>query len=414
MSHPLVRREYTELAKLYDYMSMCTHCGNCKQFYEYGVTANLAAPSCPQGDKFQLDSYFGSRSKTSIARGLLSGKLKFSDSMAHAIFTCTTCGACQQMCEVDVKPAIIRIIEALRYEAWRFGAPIPEAIKRWSDHVRVERNPYMEKHAHRLDWLPREIRKSLPKKARYVYFVGCTSSYRQRNIALATVELFKALGVDFTIAEDEWCCGSPMLRTGQYELAKEHAEHNAALLDKYGAEAFITSCAGCFRALSKDYQKDAPEGYKDILGSVLNAKVLHSTQVLAELIKKGEVEFAGKFEAVVTYHDPCHLGRHCGVYDEPREVLKAIPGLKLVEMERTRQYSFCCGAGGGVKGAYPDYALETAIKRLREAESTGASVLASACPFCWRNFNDAIQASGSPMKMMDVTEILLSVIKKCK
>lgn len=412
MAHPLIRREYTELVKLYDYISMCTHCGNCKYFYEYGATANLAAVSCPQGDRFYLDSYYGSRAKTSIARGLLSGKLKLSETVSHAVFTCTTCGACQQMCEVDVKPAIIRIIEALRYEAWRFGAPIPEPIRRWSAHIRVERNPYMEKHADRLAWLPKEIKDSLPKKARYVYFVGCTSSYRQKNIALATVQLFKILGIDFTIAEDEWCCGSPLLRTGQYELAKEFAEHNATLLDKYGAEGFITSCAGCFRALSRDYQKDFPEGYKDLVGDVMHATVLHSSQVLAEMVRKGEIEFTSKFEAVVTYHDPCHLARHCGVYDEPRGVLKAIPGLKLVEMERSRQYAFCCGAGGGVKGAFPDYALETAIKRLKEAEETGATILASACPFCWRNLNDAIEATGSKLKMMDITEILLSVIKK--
>lgn len=409
--HPLIRKDYEKLAELYNYISMCTHCTNCRTLYEYGQKENFAAIGCPQGDKFKLESYFGSKSKSSIARGLMKDKLQYTDTVMHAVFTCTTCGACQQMCETDFKPAIMRAIEALRAEAWRFGK-VPEAIKRWSAHVKVERNPYMEKHSDRLKWLPGSIKDSLPRKAEYVYFVGCTASYRQKHIALATVNVFRALGIDFTIAQDEWCCGSPMFRTGQWDLAKEFAEHNVALLDKYGAEGFITSCAGCYKALKKDYQEGLPEGYKDKLGLDFRAKVLHSTQIVAERIKKGEVNFTGKFEKFVTYHDPCHLGRHCEVYEEPREVLKAIPGVKLVEMERNRKFSFCCGAGGGVRAAFPEYSLEVAEKRIAEAEMTGAEILTSACPFCYRNLNDALSAKGSNMKMMDVVEILNEVLGK--
>ncbi|MFQ5821622.1 MAG: (Fe-S)-binding protein [Candidatus Heimdallarchaeota archaeon] len=412
MAHVLVRKDMKELTKLFDPISMCTHCNNCRIFYEYGSTANLAAPSCPQGDKFLFDSYIGGRGKSSIAKGLLSGKLSFSDALSHVVFTCTTCGACQQMCETDIQPYITRIVETLRHEAWKLNAPIPGAIKRWSEHLKVERNPYMEKNADRLAWLPSDIKASLPKKAENLYFVGCTASYRQKSIATATAKLFKNLGVDFAISEDEWCCGSPALRTGQFELAKEHAEHNATLLDKYGAETFITSCSGCYRTLLKDYQANPPEGYKDVLGDVFKAEVVHATQLLDDLVKKGEVEFTGSFDKVVTYHDPCHLGRHCEVYNAPRNILKAVPGLKLVEMKRSKEFSFCCGAGGGVRGAYPDYSIETATKRVQEAEATGATVLVSSCPFCWRNLSDAIKAVDSKMEMLDATEILVNIVKK--
>jgi heterodisulfide reductase subunit D len=411
MAHPLVRKELTELAKLYDKISMCTHCGNCKYFYEYGAQENLAAPSCPQGDKFLFDAYMGARGKMSLAKGLLSGRIDFTDTVSHILFTCNACGACQSMCETDVKDYIVRVIETLKYEAWRARVKIPLGIERWSAHIRVERNPYMEKHAERTAWIPREIKEKLPKKARYLYFVGCTSSYRQRNVALATLKLLMNLGIDVTVSEDEWCCGSPLLRTGQWELAKEFAEHNIQLIEKHGAEAMITTCAGCYRTLSKDYQQDLPYGYKDVLEVNFSSKIIHTIQLLDELIRKGEVEFVGSFDKVVTYHDPCHLGRHAGVYDPPRNVLKAIPGLKLVEMKRTRQYSFCCGAGGGVRGAYPDYSLETAAKRVREAEAVGAEVLTSVCPFCWRNMSDAIQMIGSKVKMMDITEILVDIVK---
>ena len=412
MAHVLVRKDLKELAKLYDYISMCTHCGNCKYFYEYGPTENLATVSCPQGDKFMFDAYLGSRGKNSIAKGLLSGKLELNQSLIHILYTCTTCGACQQMCETDVKPYILRIIETLRYEALKAGLQPPGAIPRWSAHIKVERNPYMEKHVDRTAWIPSDIKNKLPKKAQYLYFVGCTASYRQKNIALATLRLLLKLGVDVTISEDEWCCGSPLFRTGQWDLAKEFAEHNAQLLDKHGAEAIITTCAGCYRTLVRDYQQDPPEGYKDLLGNIFNAKVLHTMHLIEEMLRKGEIEFEGSLDKVVTYHDPCHLGRHCEVYDPPRNVLKAIPGVKLVEMRRSRQYSYCCAAGGGVRGAYPEYSLSVAADRVREAESTGAEILACVCPFCWRNFTDAINNIGSKMKMMDITEILVDLVKE--
>ncbi|HID18920.1 TPA: (Fe-S)-binding protein [Candidatus Bathyarchaeota archaeon] len=414
MAHVLVKKDLTELAKIYDYISMCTHCGNCKYFYEYGTTSNLADVSCPQGDTFKFDSYMGSRGKASLARGLLSGKLAFTDTVAHVLFTCTSCGACQAMCETDIKPYILRMLETLRFEAWKAEVKVPSAIERWSAHIRIERNPYMEKHVDRTAWIPSEIKENLPSKAQYLYFVGCTASYRQKNIALATLKLLRNLGVDVTVSEDEWCCGSPLFRTGQWELAKEFAEHNAQLMDKHGAEAILTTCAGCYRTLSRDYQQDAPEGYKDVVGGIFDGKVIHTVHLLEDMINKGEIEFIGSFDKTVTYHDPCHLGRHCEVYDPPRNILKAVPGVKLVEMKRSRQYSFCCGAGGGVRGGYPDYSLETAAKRVKEAEATGAEILACVCPFCWRNLDDAIKITGSGIKMLDLTEILADLVKPKK
>ncbi len=412
MALELKNSSLKELAKLYDYISMCTHCGNCKYGYEWGKTANFAAMLCVQGDKFHFDSYRGSRGKSAIAKGLLSNKLQWSDAVAHVLFTCTGCGACQQMCETDIKPYILRMFEALRSEAWKQNVTIPEGIKKWSSTIGVNRNPYLEKHENRLDWLPSSIRSSLPKKAEYIYFAGCTASYRQKNVALATVKLLQKLKVDFTVSEDEWCCASPLLRTGQYDLAKEFVEHNKALPEKYGASGFITTCAGCYRTLSRDYKMDPPEGYTDKFGKMEGVKVIHTIQLIEEMLNKGEIEFTGSFNNTVTYHDPCHLGRHAEVYETPRNVLKAIPGVNLVEMYRNRKFSYCCGAGGGVRGGFADYSLETSAKRVREAESTGASVLTSTCPFCWRNLTDAIEMIKSPLKMVDIVEILEPIVKR--
>jgi heterodisulfide reductase subunit D len=411
MALVLKRTDMKELAQLYDRISMCTQCGNCKYGYEYGPTANFAAMLCPQGDKYQFEAYRGSKGKAALAKGLLSGMIQWSDKAAHVIYTCIGCGACVEMCETDIKDYLLRMFEALKSETWKQNVAIPEGVRKWSSKIRELRNPYLEKHENRLDWLPASIRETLPKKAEYIYFVGCTASYRQKNIALATVKLLQKLKVDFTVVPDEWCCASPLLRTGQYDVAKEFIEHNKELPEKYGASAFITTCAGCYRTLSIDYQKDPPEGYTDKFGKA-NFKVIHTIQLVEDMIKKGEIEFEGSFNNVVTYHDPCHLGRHAKVYDSPRNVLQAIPGLKLVEMYRSKKFSFCCGAGGGVRGGYPDYSIETAIKRVREAESTGASVITCVCPFCWRNLSDAISALKSSMKMMDITEILEPIVKK--
>ena len=401
-----------ELGKIYDYVSMCTHCGNCKWGYEYGKEKNFAASLCVQGEKYNFDSYRGSRGKVSLARSLLHNRIGWSDAVSHVLFTCTECGACQQMCETDIKPYILRMFEALRAEAWKQNVAIPANIKKWSETIGKNYNPYLEKHEKRLDWLPSSIKSSLPKKADYVYFVGCTASFRQKEVALATVKLFQKLKIDFTIADDEWCCASPLLRTGQYDAAKAFVEHNAALPNKYHASAFVATCSGCFRTLSRDYQMESPEGYTDKYGKLLNAKVLHTTMLLDDMLKKGEIEFSGKYNEKVTYHDPCHLGRHAEVYEAPRNVLKAVPGLELVEMYRNRKFSYCCGAGGGVRGGFADYSLETAGKRVKEAESTGASVLTSACPFCYTNLHDAAELNKSALKIEDIVQIVEPIAKR--
>ncbi|MEJ5293194.1 MAG: (Fe-S)-binding protein [Candidatus Methanosuratincola sp.] len=412
MSHLLRNKELKELGKIYDWVSMCTHCGNCKYGYEYGPKANFAAMLCVQGDKFNFDSYRGSRGKVSLARSLLHNRIGWSDKVAHVLFTCTSCGACQQMCETDIKPWILRMFETLRYEAWKQNVAIPENIKAWSSTIGTLYNPYKEPHEKRLDWLPSDVRSSLPNKAEYIYFAGCTASYRRKQIARATVSLLQKLKVDFTVVEDEWCCASPLLRTGQYDLAAKFVEHNKALPEKYGASTFITTCSGCYRTLGRDYTMDAPEGYADKYGKMTGVKVLHTTHLLEEMLNKGEIEFTGSFDKKVTYHDPCHLGRHAEVYETPRNVLKAVPGLQLVEMYRNRKFSYCCGAGGGVRGGFADYSLETAGKRVKEAEATGAELVTSACPFCYTNLADAIELNKSPLKMEDIVEIIEPIVKR--
>jgi len=262
-------------------------------------------------------------------------------------------------------------------------------------------NPYGEPHEERMKWVQQEVK--VAEKADTAYFVGCTTAYRRPEIADATVKILNIAGVNFmTLNPEEWCCGSPALRVGRRNLFLKLAKHNVEALRKAGVKRVVTSCAGCYRTLSQDYPEFVGE---------LPFKILHSSELIAELIKEGHLKLTREMPETVTYHDPCHLGRHTGIYEPPREVLKSIPSIKLVEMPRNRETALCCGAGGGVKASFPDFAMQAALERVKEAHEVGATALVSTCPFCAHNLKDAIRKIESPLKFYDLTELVLKAIK---
>ena len=234
-----------------------------------------------------------------------------------------------------------------------------------------------------------------------VYFPGCMATYREQDIAKTTIDLLKKAGIEFTmLGEEEWCCGSVMLRTGNTDVAQEMAEHNIEAFKNAGADTVITSCSGCFKTIKSDYEKLAgPQDYE----------VKHVLEFIKDLIEEGKLTFP-ETKVKVTYHDPCHLGRHSGMYDIPREVLTSIPGLELVEMERNRENARCCGAGGGVSSAYKDLSNQMADDRIVDADKTGAEVLTSACPFCTHQLRLAAERKGSKMRVLDITELLMEIL----
>ncbi|MFX0133744.1 MAG: (Fe-S)-binding protein [Candidatus Hodarchaeota archaeon] len=373
-----------DLKNLKDWLYRCPKCNSCKYIYkDY-------SKSCPSGEKFHWETYWGS-GRVWMAYALKNGELQWSDSIIKAIFACPTCGNCAEQCEQEIKDHLIDIYEALRAEAVKSGyGPMPEH-KIYAKFAAEKHNPYNEAHEERTNWMKNPI--TMKDNAKILYFVGCTSSYREKEIANATLEILNKLNLDFTVSKDEWCCGSPLLRTGQIDNAKNLIAHNIELFKKMGIKKIITSCAGCFRTLNKDY----PD-FKD-----LGIEIQHISDFLLEKMKDTSLK---EINIKVTYHDPCHIGRHSGLFDSPRQVIQSIPGIDLVEMKRIRENAWCCGAGGGVKSAFKDWAVEIATERVKEAEETGADILLSSCPFCRRNLNDAIKKSGSNIKMMDIVEFL--------
>jgi len=237
----------------------------------------------------------------------------------------------------------------------------------------------------------------LPKKAPVLYFVGCTSAYRLSEIAQATLKILRKAKVDFTILNDEICCGSVFFRTGIIDLAKELATSNAENIRETGAETVITSCPGCYRMFKLDYPK--------LLGSI-DFKVLHTVEFLLSLIESSDFKLKAGRKLRVSYHDPCHLGRHCGIYEEPRKILERIPNLELVEMEWVKDKSFCCGAGAGLKALAGDLAMSVARKRLDDAIGRGAEVMVSACPFCKHNLLDSARKYNLNIEVKDIAEVV--------
>lgn len=218
-----------------------------------------------------------------------------------------------------------------------------------------------------------------------IYFRGCMGRERVPEIVKATRQILDYAGVLYRILEDEKCCGSVLLRTGFLEDAKERIRENLTILS---SSKLLVSCAGCYRTFKIDYPR------------LFNVKVdvIHSSQLFYQLLRAGEIQIRGDLK--VTYHDPCHLARHCGEYDAPRRVLEAIG--TLVEMEDHHGNAQCCGAGGGVKAAYPHLAEKIAQNRIEQALDTGAEILCTTCPFCKYN----LKSHG--MKVMDISEIILA------
>ena len=260
-------------------------------------------------------------------------------------------------------------------------------------------NPYGEPPSKRDAWWPAEVERHVP--ADVIFFAGCTGSYRMQNIAQAGVIVLSRAGVKMNcLGEKEWCCSSPLLRTGTKTESLGCAETVVEKADGIGGKDMVMTCSGCYKTVSTDFGK-----YYAKVGQ----NVYHFSQYVEQLINDRKLPLNNEFKHKVTYHDPCHLGRHSGVFDAPRNVIKKIKGVEFVEMERSRENSRCCGAGGGYKSQFNDFATNVAAERIRDAEATGAEILITCCPFCVLNLTQGAKKIGSKIKVMDLSQVLLEV-----
>jgi heterodisulfide reductase subunit D len=434
----------------------CIHCKACRFAYsgepdkegigEYTgkqgtVLYEGMVDACPAGIEYGWEAFWNA-GKVWIARSILNGDLEFSEEVRDVIMPCITCGQCSAQCENKIPT--VDIIESLRAACIEAGIPMIDKHQLVDRLVKELNNPYGGKAAERFKWAKDAgLEKFIDNKnAKIGYFVGCTASYRQVEVAIATAKLFEQLGIDFTLVGDEVCCGSPFFRVGAVETAQELMKKNLEAFK--GLNMVYFSCAGCYRTITIDYPKWMSEKEK------LPFNTKHAFELVADLITAGKIKFKPNKELkgkVVTYHDPCHTGRHFAIdmeqemikesknlmfdmrkinqvidqwFEIPRIILRKLQedvGVKFKEMYRIKLNSMCCGAGGGVRAGYPDFSLRTSSLRCDEANAIGADILTTECPFCWRNLTDANELYDHGMKVMGVLQMiteynLLNILEK--
>lgn len=368
----------------------CARCGFCK-------------PVCtthPFGGGFEA---FSPRAKVHFVKQVREGKAEMTAEWVDRIYQCTTCEKCVEVCQTDI--SLVHLWETVRAESVRAGiGPMPMHVK-MREAVDEHNNPYGEPAEERGRWMLPDHRPT--EGAELLVFGGCTAAYRMTPMLQTGVSILQRLGVPYIYAGDkEVCCGSPILRTGQLESAKRLIGSNIDLFHELGIKKIVSPCGGCSKTLKKDYPV-----WADILGKEWTGEVMHFSELYLELIREGRINPSKRIERKATYHDPCHLGRSQRIFDEPREILRSIPGLTLVEMEYSREEGRCCGAGGGVKGNYPEMAEEISDMRVLEAVETGADVLVTMCPFCQASFSQSIEKLGVAIELIGVEELLLQSVE---
>ena len=316
------------------------------------------------------------------------------------IWRCTTCGTCPQRCPRGVDP--IKLGVALRRIATEYGAfPDPVSpIVSVADSLRAEGNPFNMERARRADWTQGLPVKTFTEGMEVLYFPGCYLSYdpRMKKVAAATAKILDKAGVEFGIlGAKESCCGESIRKTGNEPLFKHLARENIKTFIDQGVKKILVSSPHCLHSFRNEYPEFSAR-----------FEVVHITEFLRELIAEGRLKPSRGYQKKVTYHDPCYLGRHNGVFDAPREVLEKMPGVDLNEMQESRERSLCCGGGGGRIWMETPKAERFADLRVKQALETGAEVLVSACPYCITNFTDA--SLGQPIEVKDITEVVQEVI----
>ncbi|MFU8773943.1 MAG: (Fe-S)-binding protein, partial [Anaerolineales bacterium] len=318
------------------------------------------------------------------------------------LWDCTTCSTCASRCPKLVNPmeAVIGLRSAF-VEKGKIHSNVKVALESTFRHG----NPLTMLREERSAWAENLELKPMQPGVDYLYYAGCTPSYdpRVQKVSKSIVNLMNKAEVNFGyLGNDENCCGSEVRRLGEAGLFEMMVEDNQEVFKEFGVTKMFTTSPHCMNAYLKDYPQNG-------------LQVSHYTQVLANILKgidggiqKSSDLFSGKVEATVTYHDPCYLGKHNGIFDPPRDVLASIPGVNLVEMDRSREKSLCCEGGGGrmwLEGTNPNIRL--AQIRVKEALETGAEILATACPFCLLTLEEAVKHLNAEdkIRVMDVAEI---------
>ena len=391
----------------------CVQCNRCQEVCPASLAGSALSPAALEINKrYQLNGEL-----IPLAAGKPSQKPLTEFALTEeAVWACTSCGACADICPVGNEPLrdILDIRQHLTLEEGR----VPERGADMLRSLAVLSNPWGRPPSQRMAWaqgLNVRVMRDVGK-ADVLYWVGCSAAYdgRNQNIVRAVVQLLEKAGVDFAVlGDEESCTGDPARRMGDEALFQQQAQRNLQILSRYTFARIVTHCSHCFHVLKNEYPRllaSASHSSLQELGEgaavKANWEVAHHTQFLSELLAAGRLKPHRALDQVVTFHDSCYLGRYNGEYDAPRALLTAIPGVELKEMPRSRAKGLCCGGGGGC--AWVDMPAERRVTdiRLEEALSVQPGVIASACPFCLTMFEGSAQARAANVPLKDVAELL--------
>jgi Fe-S oxidoreductase len=356
----------------------CSRCGFCRVWDWKGV--DWVCPTYPYTEAY--DTQYA-RGRLNMAQAILKGEAEVDETFLEHLAQCTLCGSCGAHCPVGLP--LLEIWSALR-------ADLVDAGYVTANQAAVRDNTVL----HHSIFGPsrRPAAAAAPRKVDVLYFPGCQTTRKARSVGKSTTDLLDKLGVDYAVLEEDACCGYPLFDIGQIDAMKQAAEYTLARIQAYQPDIVLTTCAGCYRAFSVVY----PE----LLGLQPGVTFQHTHDFFPPRV-------AGKLRAVdrtVTYHDPCVMGRHMGLYDEPRATIRAVPGVALVEMYSHREHALCCGAGGGTLSAFTDLAGDVAVERLRQAAAAGATQVVTSCPTCVVNLKRSVGKAGVDLAVTDIVDLL--------
>ncbi len=401
-----------------DDLTACMQCGYCQSVcpvYEEGKWESLS----PRGKLFLMKDL---TSKNSALQRLFGKKItnKITGSVEidheefmNAIYRCTLCSRCETVCHVEIE--FHEYWDHLREWMVKNGIKPPEnTINMYNDIANTDfNNPFKETKDKRDEWY-RDDYPDLPATAEVVYYIGCMTSFYEYQVLLNTMKIFTKAGVNFTtLGQEEVCCSAINVMTGQTENFKDIAKRNVDAIKKRGAKRVVTGCPGCFRALRK-YKKFVDYDFE----------IIHTIDLLHEVVTQGKLEWKKDFKSKqlpVIYHDPCELGRILEFedkprYDQPREILLAVPGIdEVLEFPTNKLDSACCGGGGGLKATDYDLSSQIALKKVEAAIEIGAKTIVSTCPNCKNQIGIAVELKKAELKkqgekfkmnVMDVTDVV--------
>ena len=338
-----------------------------------------------------------------VRKAMHQAQLGLTDFENEDMWLCVTCKWCVDRCPRGV--GIIDVWKSFRRAIVEMGiGGVPDSVRITAKNISSVGNPQGEAREKRTDWIKDTGIKPFTKGMDVLYFACCFNSYDPKliRVAKATAKIMQKAGISFGILGNEQsCCGESIRKTGNEELFKNLVQSNADAFNKAGVTKIVVSSPHCYHTLKNEY----PE-----LGAKF--EVVHSSQFVAELIKDKKIQLTKEFKKKVTLHDSCYLGRHNNIYDEPRNVLKSIPGLELVEMLNNRENGLCCGGGGGRIWAETKKGERFSDIRIQQAIDAGANTLAVACPYCMANFEDSVLSmdKGNVLQVKEIVELVADAI----